>query len=490
MVRGALTRSLGLSHACCTRRRMRRREFADSPRLRKVVQTTLARMNHFTRRSFLHRSGMLVGAGVLAPAVCSRALARATSGARISAGYGALIADPAGVLDLPRGFRYRVFSRAGEQLSDGHRVPAAHDGMSAFGCDADSSWLIRNHELSLEDVTEGATAVAHVRGKTYDPAAVGGTTTLRVSHDRKLLSHRVSLAGTIDNCGGGPTPWHTWLTCEETLDILEKPHGYVFEVDPARGGNPEPIRAMGRFEHEAVSFATDGTAYLTEDASGPFGCVYRFRPQRPHGGLGSLHAGGTLQAMAIEGVDVDLSSVCEPGSVHRVRWVDIRNVDPGAHDASVREQAIGRGATPIQKAEGTWRGLDGCIWLVSSYGAGPDAEDDDALSVRAHGGQIWRYDPRRESIELVVIQAPDSPYDGPDNITAGPHGFAVACTDGERDQWLLGVTSDGATFPFARNALSDAELAGATFSPDGQTLFANMQGDPALTFAIWGPWTG
>ena len=81
-----------------------------------------------------------------------------------------------------------------------------------------------------------------------------------------------------------------------------------------------------------------------------------------------------------------------------------------------------------------------------------------------------------------------SPFDGPDNITAGPHGFALACTDGEDDQWLVGINEDGGTFPFALNPADDAEFAGATFSPDGDTLFVNIQGEPAVTFAIRGPW--
>src|SRR6185295_13997582 len=109
-------------------------------------------------------------------------------------------------------------------------------------------------------------------------AGVGGTTTLLVSPDRSLLSHRVSLSGTLDNCAGGPSPWHTWLSCEETLEVLDKPHGYIFEVDPWRGGNPEPIVPLGRFEHEAISFDRSGRAYLTEDATEPFGLVYRFTP--------------------------------------------------------------------------------------------------------------------------------------------------------------------------------------------------------------------
>jgi secreted PhoX family phosphatase len=140
------------------------------------------------------------------------------------------------------------------------------------------------------------------------------------------------------------------------------------------------------------------------------------------------------------------------------------------------------------KAEGTWTGVDGSIWFVSSRGDGPNAEDEDDRSAAPHSGQIWRYDPLSRSIELVVVIPVGSPFDGPDNITSSPHGFALACTDGEDDQWLIGITDGGELFPFARNAFDDSELAGATFSPDGKTLFVNVQGTPALTFAIWGPW--
>jgi len=351
------------------------------------------------------------------------------------------------------------------------------------------TYLVRNHELAPDDIEEdGLTPVAQPRGKVYDPEAPGGTTTLLVRYDLKLLHHYVSLAGTLNNCAGGPTPWGTWLTCEEDTETLGKPHGYVFEVDPRRGGDVRPIVSMGRMEHEAVAFDRRGIVYLTEDADEPHGCFYRFLPRRPLAGCGSLHAGGTLQAMRVAGVDDDLSSVQTPGLVLPVSWVDIANVDPGDDETPVREQAIGRGATPIPKAEGTWTGLDGSVWFVSSRGDGPNAEDEEDISAGEHAGQIWRYDPRSETIELVVIFPKGSPYDGPDNITVGPHGFALACTDGEDDQWLLTIDEQGEAKPFAKNALDDSEFAGATFSPSGRVLFVNIQGEPAMTFAVWGPW--
>jgi uncharacterized protein len=446
----------------------------------------------FSRRVFIRSGAAFAAAGSFAEVIASAspALALGARPGRPHPGYGELVADPKGLVNLPPGFRYKVFSRSGDRLSRGGIVPASHDGMAAFPAGHFGTWLIRNHELEAEDIAEdGLQPVPNVPGATYDPEAVGGTTTLLVSHDRRLLQDRVSLAGTLNNCAGGPTPWNTWLSCEEIDEFLVKPHGYVFEVDPVLGGNPEPIRALGRFEHEAVAIDRRGRAYLTEDADGPFGCFYRFLPKKPLRGRGSLHAGGTLQALSIDGLSTDLSIVQAPGTVLDVSWVPVANADPGEGDAPVREQVILAGATPIPKAEGVWTGLDGRIWFVASRGDGPDAEDEEDRSAGRHSGQIWRYDPLRETLELVVLLPYGSAFDGPDNITAGPHGFALACTDGEDDQWLFGINDRGETFPFALNAFDDSEFAGATFSPDGRTLFVNIQGDPALTLAIWGPWS-
>jgi secreted PhoX family phosphatase len=442
-----------------------------------------------TRRNLIRSGAAAAAVGSLAKVIGSATPAYARGGRPAFKGYGPLVPDPAGILNLPRGFSYRAFSREGDTLTGGGIVPAAHDGMAAFEAGPWGTFLVRNHEVGVDDVVEdGRAPVPHIPGATYDPEGTGGTTTLFVGPGNRLITHRASLAGTITNCAGGPTPWDTWLTCEEDDSILSKPHGYVFEVDPWHGGNPEPIRAMGRFEHEAAGFDRRGNVYLTEDADEPHGCIYRFRPNRPLRGRGSLHAGGALTAMKVAGVTADLSGVLTPGTILPVSWVNVPNPDPGDGATPVREQVIAAGATPVMKAEGVWRGLDGDIWFVSSRGGGPAPEDAEDASAGAHAGQIWRYDPDKQLIELVVVLPVGSPFDGPDNITAGPHGFLVACTDGEDDQYLVGVNEDGETFAFAKNAQDDGEFAGATFSPDGDTLFCNVQGEPSVTFAITGPW--
>lgn len=424
----------------------------------------------------------------MAQVIASRARAGAQPPQAAFAGYGPLVRDPKGVVDLPQGFKYRIFSRTGEALTGGGVVPASHDGMGAFSLGPLGTLLVRNHEIEPEDVEEdGALPVSAKSAPVYDHEAPGGTSTLWVAPGRQLLRHSISLAGTANNCGGGKTPWGTWLTCEEIVDTFGKPHGYVFEVDPLFGGNPQPIKSMGRLEHEAVAFARNGVAYLSEDASEPLGCLYRFEPDRPLRGRGSLHAGGKLSALSAAGVATDLSVIQQPGTVLDLAWVAVPNADPLDSEASVREQVLSLGATPIKKAEGVWTDADGSIWFTASYADGPTAEDPEDVTAAAHSGQIWRLDPRRNTLELVVIFAKGSPFDGPDNITASPHGFALACTDGEDDQWLVAINDAGQTFPFAFNALNDSEFAGATFSPDGETLFVNIQ-DPGLTLAIWGPW--
>jgi uncharacterized protein len=447
-------------------------------------------MTTLPRRKFLLGAGggvagALTFSGSLATVLGSAAGARAPGQGR-PAGYGPLVPDPAGLLDLPAGFRYVAFSQVGtDVLDDGRPVPGSHDGMAAFAGRGGRTMLVRNHEVSPEDVEEdGAVPVPHVDGHTYDPQGTGGTTTLAVDRQRRLESHAASLAGTSTNCAGGPTPWGTWLTCEETDEVIDGVrHGYVFEVDPESGGDPAPLTALGRFEHEAVAFDGAGAAYLTEDADTPFGQIYRFRPDR--GGRQGLRGSGTLATLRIPHLDgTDLSAVTEAGTVFRdLEWVPVDVADPPEGE-NLRELFP---ATPIPKAEGVWRG-GGSIWFVSSYGRGPDAEDEEDISAAVHGGQIWRYHPRRDRLELVVRFEPADDFQGPDNITVSRFGYAVMCTDGDDDrQFLAGITPSGQTFPLAQNRLSDEEFAGACFSPDGRTLFANVQ-DPGTTFAIWGPW--
>src|SRR5687767_4032256 len=210
------------------------------------------------RRSFLKSAAATAVASVPLNALISRVAA----GERRpwDATYGPLVEaldETTGLplLMLPEGFRYLSFGWTGDLMANGERTPGAHDGMAAYPGAAGLVRLVRNHEQGRGTPFSAAA---------YDPAAAGGTTTLEFdSINGQFLNARDSISGTIRNCAGGPTPWGSWLTCEETNDFTTMPHGYVFEV-PADGlGDPNPIRDMGRFSHEALALdPKTGYVYL------------------------------------------------------------------------------------------------------------------------------------------------------------------------------------------------------------------------------------
>ncbi len=376
-------------------------------------------------------------------------------------------------LALPEGFAYAAFGHTGERMSDGTRTPAGHDGMAAFRHPSDPGkvWLVRNHELSPG---EGPP----VRGAaSYDGAASGGTTTLLFDlEQRTLVEHFASIGGTTRNCAGGPTPWGTWLTCEEAYDSgPTRRHGYVFEVPADRpAAHATPLVAMGRFVHEAVAVDPGtGVVYETEDRD--TAGFYRFVPTVP----GDLAAGGRLQMLAVrERPNLDTRSGQRIAGWLPVEWVDIDDPDPGGSDplAVYRQGAAGGGAT-FGRLEGAWYG-NGSVYIVSTSGGD------------AGKGQIWEYRPRGRGdgrLRLVFESPAAKLLDSPDNITVSPAGGLVLCEDGSGSDHLRGVTHQGDVFDLARNHRNDSELAGATFSPDGSTLFCNIQ-HPGVTIAIFGPW--
>lgn len=450
-----------------------------------------------TRRQVLARASAL-GAGIAFTGALSELFAGTAAAQNLGhSGYGPLVPDPHGLLDLPEGFRYTVLSREGDPLRSGEGpVPSNHDGMAAFAGRGGRTHLVRNHE-------NRATAripVPAVEGITYDPAGKGGCTALALDSRNRVLAEHVAIAGTAVNCAGGRTPWGTWLTCEETEDKAgtngyAKDHGFIFEVhptDPHRTG-AVPLTAMGRFQHEAIAIDPGtGIVYETEDAFlKPFGLFYRFLPQRPLGGVGSLRAGGRLQAMRVPGVP-DLSTIQETGtSFDHVEWVDVP--DPLAASTPTRLQDYGRGGiTHAQKLEGCYWGGAG-VYFVSSFARSADGSAAD------HYGQIWRYDPRRRRLTLVVVFGPDTdvqlPGESPDNICLAPSGGLMVCEDGNGAQHVFGVTRKGEVYAMARGRQNIGtaeqpewgEFAGVTFSPDGDTMYVNCY-TPGTTFAVTGPW--
>jgi secreted PhoX family phosphatase len=380
--------------------------------------------------------------------------------------YGSLVADPRGVLDLPAGFSYVRLSETGQTMNDGYRVPGGHDGMGAFPGANGRTILIRNHELS----PSSSNGVGAPNSRKYDTRGRGGTTTLIVDSNRNLIRHFGSLAGTYRNCAGGPTPWGSWLSCEESFEVGNKRHGYVFEVPSSATGfvTPVPLVAMGRFNHEAAAVDPDtGYVYMTEDRGD--GLFYRFVPNIP----GQLSAGGTLYALRITGRPQVNTTTGFPLNVPQsVDWVRIDNVDPATD--TVRVEGFNKGAARFARGEGIFYGNGDIYFCCTSGGSSGD-------------GQIWSYNSASETIELYLEPNNSGILDNPDNVVVAPNGDLFLCEDGDSTDFIVGVTPTGSLYRFARNRLNTSEFAGVCFSPDGRIMFVNIQ-SPGITFAITGPW--
>ncbi len=424
-----------------------------------------------------------------------------------ASGYGLLQPDPAGLLDLPQGFSYHVVSRFGDRMDDGFHAPDSFDGMGCFPAGAGKVALVRNHELSPGAWNRSAAmneAVLHHQlsklphfGYAADGRVLpGGTTTLIVDlATGRRESEFLSLAGTSTNCAGGVTPWGSWLTCEETVVASpqsSQSHGWVFEVPSAHRGlvTPHPLKAMGRFKHEAAAVdPQSGAVYLTEDRDDSL--FYRFLPDRP----GELARGGRLQAMAFMDGALPADSRnwsgqdFAPRLMRPVRWIDLDDVESPLDD--LRQRGHARGAIRFARGEGLHLAVDGAgrrelYFTCTSGGA-------------AKLGQIMRYvlgekegtsDEARQpsQLELFVESADPQVFEYGDNLTVSPQGHLVVCEDRGRGgiNHLRGITPSGRVYTLGR-LRADTELAGACFSPDGQVLFVNAQA-PGKTFAIRGQW--
>ena len=495
-------------------------------------------MDVIDRRQFLGRSAALAGSTLFSAAAFERLQARAalaSDGNKRSGdgGYGPVRpvaeagSDGREILALPAGFSYVVFGKIGSTMTDGNPTPLALDGMAAFAGPRGTVRLIRNHE----DRNPPGTGSVPASPGAYDESARGGTTTLDYDPGgRRLVRGFVSLSGTTVNCAGGRGLGHrSWISGEELVggpaftnaaQRFPKRHGYLFEVplrlSPGEPVTPEPLVAMGRFAHEAC--ATDqrtGVVYETEDpGTGQGAGFYRFIPDDPD----FLTEGGKLQMLAVRNrPQADLRDGQQVGRRLPVRWVDIEEPDPeylvNNDPGSVFNQGQGDGGAKFNRLEGCWYGGRDGIYFASTSGGEVKNGDVNSDGYEEGYGQIWNFRPERRSegtLTLIYESTGAEALDSPDNLTVTPRGGLILCeddasSDSDTDETapgiedvnrLIGYSARGEVFEFAVNRLNDSELAGATFSPDGGTLFVNIFGraslsDPpneGMTIAIAGPW--
>lgn len=387
--------------------------------------------------------------------------------------YGPLGAFDASGIRLPAAFQSRVIATAGLPVGDTDYVwHVAPDGAATFSA-PDGGWY---YVCNSETVGNGGVGAVHF-------AADGSV----------VDAYRI-LAGTNANCAGGPTPWGTWLSCEEfdfagdvplvlPVDPGALVAGMVWECDPSRSGQGVPRPAMGRFSHEAAAVdAPSGRVFLTEDQGDSR--IYAFDPDVP-GDLstGSLHAlvADPADATAHERADGPIA----------VSWVPVP--DPSAVTGSVRSQVPE--AARFQRGEGMW--IDSGVVYFATTGderiwsltLGRDGAPD-VLETLYHGRDASKW----------PQSAAEAPLWDPDNLTVSPAGEIYVSEDaGDLRISLIAQPDDAGQrviTPFLQLDAAQhqgSELTGPCFDPSGTRLyFSSQRGGPTgqgITYEITGPFT-
>ena len=374
------------------------------------------------RRSFLRSTALAVGVTALGPAFWRAAYAAT---ARPGAGpYGALLATDANGVMLPAGFRSRILAVTQDVVA-GTSYPwhPSPDGGAVFP-QPDGSWVY----TSNSEVPVG-----------------GGAGALRFGADGEVVNAYRILAGTNQNCAGGPTPWGSWLSCEE------HPGGQVFECSVDGAGQGVPMPALGRFSHEAVTFDdARGQLYLTEDTGD--GRFYRFTPE----------AYPDLSAGVLEVLAADTAGA--------VSWLPVISQDAPQTVAGRPE-----GSMSFDGGEGVWF-------------------DSDHIYFTTKGdNRVWDLDVAAQRLAVLYDAeqiGADAPLTGVDNLVVSQSADIFVAEDGGNLQIVM-ITPAGVVAPLLRLIGHDAsEITGPAFSPDGQRLyFSSQRGTDGrgVTFEVAGP---
>lgn len=337
-------------------------------------------------------------------------------------------ADANGVRVAP-GFSARIIANSGKVVAGtSYTWHAAPDGGATYPTQ-DGGWIyVSNSEVPL----------------------AGGVGAIVFDATGAIVDAYRILDATSVNCAGGPTPWDTWLSCEEVS------RGQVHECDP-RGKVQAIVRPLlGTFKHEAAAVdPMKHHVYLTEDE--PDGCFYRFVADSTNKhGFANLSS-GKLQVAAV--------------SNGKVTWHDVP--DP-----------LFEGNTPTRKQvveAQHFKGGEGIWWHAGVVYFSTKGDN-----------RIHAYDTVQETITVLydAATAPNPILTGVDNITVSCCGDVLVAEDGGTME-IIAILPDGTLKPLVQiEGQDESEITGPAFDPSGTRLYFSSQrgkGAGGITYEITGP---
>jgi len=297
--------------------------------------------------------------------------------------------------------------------------------------------------------------------------------------------------GTVNNCGSGPTPWGTYLTCEENFNLYfgstegesfndhltkeqlrygfdfdganygwhfydkrfdlsdhdyineQNRFGWVVEIDPFDGTQkPTKRTALGRFKHEAIAIAESSTgqiaAYMGDDQR--FDYCYKYVSAKPW--KEAIEAGESP-------LDYGTLYVARFDDDGTGEWMAITMDNPVLASYFENESqmliytriaADLLGATPMDRPEWTTIGADGSVfWTLTNNGnretpnaANPEAPNEDGHIIKTY--DVDDYLGTHFIWEIFILASStretEEVFSDPDAVWADPFGRLFIGTDG------------------------------------------------------------
>ncbi|MFT5441298.1 MAG: secreted PhoX family phosphatase [Myxococcota bacterium] len=412
-----------------------------------MTDDVINKSGKLSRRDLL-RAGAAAAGGLALSALATPNLAHAYLPGADQ--FGPLQPADANGLMLPPGFTSRVVAVSGVVVPNtSHTWHANPDGGATFPVEGGGWIYVSNAESD---------------------GGAGGVSAIRFASDASVVDAYSILSGTARNCAGGPTPWGTWLSCEETDD------GRVYDCDPYTAGSEGTLAAgLGSFKHEAAAVnPTLKKVYLTEDQRD--GLFYRFTPNA----YPNLQS-GALEALEI--LDPQSQGPIALGQKRHVVWRPI--AEPNPVEGGIQQPTslpLSARATRFQTPNATvFDGGEGC-WL----------HDNDLYFSTKGNNRVWRLHCKTDEIEIVYDLATSSMpvLSNVDNVFAGPNGDVYVSEDPGNLQ-IVALTPSGNVKPFVRMVgQRGTEVTGPALNPDGTRLYFSSQRNPGTTYEVTGPFLG
>ena len=324
------------------------------------------------------------------------------------------------------------------------------------------------------------------------------------------------------------TSWYRWNEHDPRFDTVRNPNepnrfGWVVEVDPMDPtSTPVKRTALGRAAHEGawVGVTKSGQAVVYSGEDARFEYIYKFVSRDKIAPAGNGRTAAQANATLL---DHGTLYVARFDADNRGRWLPLLHgqgpltatagfADQGAVLIKARQASDALGATKMDRPE--WLAIDErsgwvCCTLTNNNRRGAAGEPAvDAANPRANNtmGHIIRWkddgdfdgtafswnhlllagDPTNERAEAKGNIVGDA-FSSPDTIAFDPAGRLWIGTDmstsaiGKGDMARLGnnqlLACDWASGEVRRFLVGPVgcELTGATWTPDGRTLFVNIQ---------------